>query len=115
MRGLGAHKLSLREKTLATEAMVDTANNISASANGLSSKEDDLTLMQTYEKSIWVYNAVTMIAEVAAQIPLKIYRRTSKTFTDLTYEKNMAVFRHPNPLMSRFRLWEASISFLRSC
>jgi HK97 family phage portal protein len=117
MLGLASHKFVSRlERTLGTEVTVDAAFSEQGSRKlGLLPREDDSTLMQTYEKSIWVYNAVSVIAEVSAQIPLKIYKKQAKKITDLTYDKIMEPLRHPNPWMSRFRLWEATVSFLRLC
>jgi len=117
MLGLAQHKFVSRiERTLGTEVTVDAAFSSQGSSKlGLLPRDDDSVLMQTYEKSIWVYNAVSVIAEVSAQIPLKVYKKQAKKITDLTYDKSMEPLRHPNPWMSRFRLWEATVSFLRLC
>lgn len=117
MHILASHKIMPRiERTLAVEGTVDTAIAESGSGSGgLFPREDDSTYMQSYQKSIWVFSAVSILAEVAAQIPLRIYRTRSNKRIDVTNEKMMEVLKHPNPWLSRYRLWEATISFLRLC
>lgn len=118
MHILASHRFIPRlERTLAVEAAVDTAIAEAGSGEdgGLFPRENDSTYMESYQKSIWVYSAVSILAEVAAQVPLKIYKNQTKKRLDVTNEKIMQVLKHPNPWMSRYRLWEATISFLRLC
>jgi HK97 family phage portal protein len=67
---------------------------------------------EIYRQSSWIYVAVSRIAEAAALVPLRVMR--------LEGEKRLQVERHPlelllenpNPTMSRFELFEATLGYL---
>jgi HK97 family phage portal protein len=67
---------------------------------------------EIYRQSSWIYVAVSRIAEAAALVPLRVMR--------LEGEKRVQVERHPlellldnpNPTMSRFELFEATLGYL---
>lgn len=68
--------------------------------------------LNAYEASSWVYVAINRIAEAAALVPLQVYRMEG--------DRRLAVVRHPlevlldapNPYLSRFELFEQTLGFL---
>lgn len=115
---LASHRLVSRiERSVGSSALVDTAISESGTTKDgvINSKGNEQVLMESYEKSIWVYTTVSMLAEIAAQVPLKIHNKAAGKLKDVTMDERVKVLRHPNPWMSRYKLWEATISYLRLC
>jgi HK97 family phage portal protein len=75
-------------------------------------REEMAQSAEIYRQSSWVHVAVSRIAEAAALVPLRVMR--------LEGEKRVQVERHPlellldnpNPTMSRFELFEATLGYL---
>lgn len=101
------------EKQRAIEANVDVAMNDSGSVDVLLKPQNERIFLEAFEKSVWVYSTISMFSEVAAQIPLKIYKKTATTSQEVTTNTKFKVFKHPNPWTSRYRLWEATFAFLK--
>lgn len=101
------------EKQRAIEANVDAALHDTGSIDILLKPHDESVFLESFQKSVWVYSTISMFSEVAAQVPLKIYKKTSSASTDVTMESKFKVFKHPNPWTSRYRLWEATFAFLK--
>ena len=67
---------------------------------------------RVYENSPWVYIAINRIAEAGALVPLKVYRLESERRIGIDNHPLEQLFSNPNPLMSRFELFEQTLGSL---
>ncbi|GAI55315.1 unnamed protein product, partial [marine sediment metagenome] len=73
-----------------------------------------LDYLETFEKSLWVYASVYRIASSCGKVPFKIYRKRVTKHgqrEELTDKLVNRVLERPNPYMTRFDLWEATLAF----
>ena len=61
---------------------------------------------------VWIYAAVTRIAETAAMIPFQVYTRKGENLTPEYDHEFEQLIREPSPHMSRFELWEQTLVHL---
>lgn len=67
---------------------------------------------RVYAASPWVYVAVSRIAEAAALVPLRVYALKNEQRIEVTRHPLEQLLEAPNPLMSRFELFETTIGCL---
>jgi len=67
---------------------------------------------RVYEGSPWVYIAINRIAEAGALAPLKVYRLDGEKRIGIENHPLEALLSNPNPLTSRFELFEQTIGSL---
>jgi len=71
---------------------------------------------QQYAYKSWVYTCVSAIAAAAAMVPLRLYQVTgqgeSQRKVELYKHPMLDVLRKPNPFMTRFELFEGTLSYL---
>ncbi len=78
-------------------------------------QSDPLQAMQhgsMYRQSPWVYVAVNRIAEAGALVPLRVLRLDGEQRVQVEQHPLETLLAHPNPTMSRFELFEATLGFL---
>lgn len=67
---------------------------------------------RVYEASPWVYIAINRIAEAGALAPLRVFRLKGETRVGIENHPAEQLFRNPNPLTSRFELFEQTLGSL---
>ena len=67
---------------------------------------------RAYERSPWVYIAINRIAEAGALAPLKVYRLERERRVSIDNHPLERLFDNPNPLTSRFELFEQTLGSL---
>ncbi len=67
---------------------------------------------RVYEGSPWVYVAINRIAEAGALVPLKVYRLAGEKRIGIENHPLELLLNNPNPLTSRFELFEQTIGSL---
>ncbi len=67
---------------------------------------------EVYGRSAWVYVAVNRIAEAAALVPLRVYRRAEGEDIAVPDHPLQKLLDSPNPYLSRFELFEQTIGYL---
>ena len=67
---------------------------------------------RVYESSPWVYIAINRIAEAGALAPLKVYRLERERRVSIDNHPLERLFSNPNPLTSRFELFEQTLGSL---
>jgi HK97 family phage portal protein len=72
----------------------------------------DIHSARVYEGSPWVYVAINRIAEAGALAPLKVYRLEGENRVGVENHPLEALLSNPNPLTSRFELFEQTIGSL---
>ncbi|MBA7650717.1 hypothetical protein ES703_58528 [subsurface metagenome] len=80
-----------------------------------------LDYLQTYERAIWTYAAIYRICTSASKVPFRVYKKRitkqgqREEITD-SNNPNLKllnqVLARPNPYMTRFDLWEATVAYL---
>lgn len=65
-----------------------------------------------YSQSPWVHMAVNRIAEAGALVPLKVLRVQGEQRIEVERHPLEQLLDNPNPAMSRFELFEATLGFL---
>lgn len=65
-----------------------------------------------YQQSSWVHLAVSRIAEAGALVPLKVQRLEGETRLEVERHPLERLLDNPNPTMSRFELFEATLAYL---
>jgi HK97 family phage portal protein len=65
-----------------------------------------------YQQSAWVYVAVNRIAEAAALVPLRVLRVEGDKRVEIVRHPLEVLLDNPNPVTSRFELFEQTIGFL---
>ena len=65
-----------------------------------------------YQQSSWVYVAVNRIAEAGALVPLRVLRVQGEQRIEVVRHPLEMLLDNPNPVMSRFELFEQTIGFL---
>lgn len=75
---------------------------------------DVRSLNDTFEKMIWVYRCVSIIATNIAMLPIKVYRITRDgSKEDVSHLPEFAIFQKPNKHQTRFDFWMETISRLK--
>src|SRR4051794_33514199 len=76
--------------------------------------EDTTThiLTSPYEQSIWVYTAVSALAQTVSSVPFRISRGDRSGENILTSGPLVDLFNQPHPLLNRFRFWEFLVTWL---
>jgi HK97 family phage portal protein len=76
----------------------------------------DLSLIDSqarvYQQSPWVYLAVSRIAEAAALVPLRVYRRAGERQIEIDQHPLNTLLDAPNPTLTRFELFEQTIGMV---
>lgn len=67
---------------------------------------------EIYRQSSWVYVAVSRIAEAAALVPLRVFRLEGEKRVEVERHPLELLLNNPNPMMSRFELFEATLAYL---
>lgn len=70
------------------------------------------TPLTAYERSSWVYLAVTRIAEAGALVPLRVYTTDGEQKLGIMQHPFERLLDAPNPFTSRFELLEQTLGFL---
>jgi hypothetical protein len=78
----------------------------------------DLSLIdlqaRVYQQSPWVYLAVSRIAEAAALVPLRVYRRVGERQIEIDRHPLNTLLDAPNPTLTRFELFEQTIGMVET-
>ncbi len=72
----------------------------------------DTTSPQVYEQSPWVYIAINRIAEAGALVPLHVSKRVSEQTISIDNHPLEQLLDMPNPVTSRFELFEQTLGSL---
>ena len=72
----------------------------------------DVHSARVYERSPWVYIAINRIAEAGALVPLRVFRLEGEARVSIENHPAEQLFRNPNPLTSRFELFEQTLGSL---
>lgn len=72
----------------------------------------DVHSARVYEQSPWVYIAINRIAEAGALVPLRVFRLEGEARVSIENHPAEQLFRNPNPLTSRFELFEQTLGSL---
>ena len=72
----------------------------------------DVNSARVYEGSPWVYIAINRIAEAGALVPLHVFRLEGEARVGIENHPVEQLFRNPNPLTSRFELFEQTLGSL---
>jgi HK97 family phage portal protein len=67
---------------------------------------------EIYRQSSWIYVAVSRIAEAAALVPLRVMRLEGEKRVQVERHPLELLLENPNPTMSRFELFEATLGYL---
>ncbi|MCU0499001.1 MAG: phage portal protein [Anaerolineae bacterium] len=68
--------------------------------------------LNAYEASSWVYVAINRIAEASALVPLHVYRIEGDRRLEVVRHPLEVLLDAPNPFLSRFELFEQTLGFL---
>ncbi len=68
--------------------------------------------LDAYAGSAWVYVAVSRIAEAAALVPLRVYKRVGEGRVAIENHPLELLLERPNPFLSGFELIEQTLGFL---
>ena len=71
-------------------------------------------LQDAYRRSVWVYACIYAIASSCAQVPFRIYRRKNNSWEQLENHPLVHLFNKPNPHMSRYDFWEATMTYIET-
>ncbi|NOY60451.1 MAG: phage portal protein [Calditrichaeota bacterium] len=75
---------------------------------------DSEALNKMYEKLVWVYRCVYIIAQNIASLPLKIYEiKKDGTKEDISFDPEFMILQKPNWRQTRFDFWVESLSRLK--
>lgn len=72
----------------------------------------DVHSAQVYEGSPWVYIAINRIAEAGALVPLHVFKLEGEARIGIENHPLERLFSNPNPLTSRFELFEQTLGSL---
>ncbi len=72
----------------------------------------DARSASVYEQSPWVYIAINRIAEAGALVPLKVYRLAGEKRVGIENHALEILLGNPNPMTSRFELFEQTLGSL---
>jgi len=71
-------------------------------------------LTDTFEKMVWVYRCVSIIATNIAMLPVKVFRLAKDgTKEDVSHLPEFQIFQKPNKHQTRFDFWMETISRLK--
>lgn len=71
-------------------------------------------IAETYEKLVWVYRCISVIATNIASLPIKIYRvDASGNKTDISSSPDFNIIYKPNSFQTQYDFWMESISRLQ--
>ena len=67
-----------------------------------------------YSLQATVYKAVAVISSNLASLPYQVFKKNAKgdEKVDFTSNKEFNIFKEPNPWMTQYDFWEASMSYL---
>ena len=72
----------------------------------------DIHSARVYEQSPWVYIAINRIIEAGALVPLQVYRLAGEERVGIANHPLEQLLANPNPLTSRFELFEQTLGSL---
>src|SRR5882724_4564535 len=70
-----------------------------------------LQLLSPYQQSVWVYTAVSALAQTVSSIPFRVSRGDRSGENILTTGPVVDLFNRPHPYLSRFRFWEFIVTW----
>src|SRR5882724_11979359 len=70
-----------------------------------------LQLTSPYQQSVWVYTAVSALAQTVSSIPFRISRGERSGENLVTHGPVVDLFNRPHPSMNRFRFWELLVTW----
>lgn len=71
------------------------------------------TLNKTYEKIVWVFRCINIIASNIASLPIVVNQYDAKgNKTDISHLPEFQILQHPNPWQTKYDFWMESISRL---
>lgn len=73
---------------------------------------ESLDVKDAYKEHPWVYAAVRSIAMALASVPFRLHTGPPTETNEITAGPIWKLFHRPNPHMSRFQLWEATVTYL---
>jgi len=68
-------------------------------------------LLSPYQQSVWVYTAVSALAQTVSSIPFRISRGDRSGENILTHGPAVELFNRPHPYLDRFRFWEFIVTW----
>lgn len=67
---------------------------------------------KAYNQFVWIYAAVKRISNTAAMIPFSVYKKDGENLVPVTNHPFEELINDPHPFVSRFELWEQTITHL---
>src|SRR5258707_6765479 len=68
-------------------------------------------LLAPYQQSIWVYTAISALAQTVSAIPFRISQGDRSGENILTQGPIVDLFNRPHPYLDRFRFWEFLVTW----
>jgi len=68
-------------------------------------------LVSPYQQSVWVYTAVSALAQTISSIPFRISRGDRSGEDLVTHGPVVDLFNRPHPTLNRFRFWESIVTW----
>src|SRR6266481_60137 len=68
-------------------------------------------LVSPYQQSIWVYTAISALAQTVSAIPFRISQGDRSGENILTHGPAVDLFNRPHPYLDRFRFWEFIVTW----
>ena len=68
-------------------------------------------LLSPYQQNVWVYTAVSALAQTVSSIPFRISRGDRSGENILTHGPIVDLFNRPHPYLDRFRFWEFIVTW----
>jgi phage portal protein BeeE len=68
-------------------------------------------LVSPYQQSVWVYTAVSALAQTISSIPFRISRGDRSGENLVTHGPVVDLFNRPHPTLNRFRFWESIVTW----
>src|SRR5881296_3053612 len=72
---------------------------------------ESATLAAPYQQSVWVYTAVSALAQSVSSIPFRISQGDRSGENILTKGPVVDLFNRPHPYLNRFRFWEFIVTW----
>src|SRR5437773_453361 len=71
----------------------------------------DTMLVSPFQQSVWVYTAVSALAQTVSAIPFRISRVDRSGESLVTAGPAVELFNRPHPYLNRFRFWEFIVTW----
>ena len=68
-------------------------------------------LASPYQQSVWVYTAVSALAQTVSAMPFRISRGDRSGENVMSSGPAVALFNQPHPYLNRFRFWEFIVTW----